>query len=50
MTRAIGGLVVAAAAAWLLATPTILGIETWKWVLAALGAMLYVATSRRQRR
>ncbi|HXH23745.1 MAG TPA: hypothetical protein VNI78_00765 [Vicinamibacterales bacterium] len=49
MRRVIGGLVVAAAAAWLLATPAILGIETWKWALAALGAALYVATSRRRR-
>lgn len=49
MTRVIGGLVIAGAAAWLVATPTILGIETWKWALAALGAVLYVATSRRRR-
>jgi hypothetical protein len=48
MTRAIVGLVIAALAATLLVVPTILGVDTWKWALGALGAVLFVAAGRRK--
>jgi len=48
MTRAIVGLLVAAAAAVVFIVPTIFGVETWKWALGVLGAALFVASGRRK--
>jgi len=48
MTRAVLGLLIAAAGAVLLSVPTILGVETWKWALGVLGAVLFVAGGRRK--
>jgi hypothetical protein len=48
MIRAIAGLLVAAAGAVVLAVPTIFGVETWKWALGVLGAVLFVAAGRRK--
>jgi hypothetical protein len=48
MIRAMVGLLVAGAGALLLAVPTIFGVETWKWALGVLGAVLFVAAGRRK--
>ena len=48
MAKALVGLLVAALGAVLLAVPTILGVETWKWALGILGAVLFVAGGRRK--
>ena len=48
MRRALAGVVVAGAGAVLLAVPTIFGVETWKWALGVLGAVLFVAAGRRK--
>jgi hypothetical protein len=47
-TRIAGAVLVAAAAAVVLVVPTILGVETWKWALGVLGAVLFVAAGRRK--
>lgn len=49
MSRIIPAALVAAASALLLATPEILGIATWKWLLGAAGLVLFVAGGRRQK-
>ena len=48
MGRAIAGVLLAAAGAVLLAVPTIFGVETWKWALGVLGALLFIAAGRRK--
>jgi hypothetical protein len=48
MVRALVGLVVAGVGALLLTVPAILGVETWKWALGVLGAVLFIAGGRRK--
>ena len=48
MSRAIAGVLIAGAGAVLLAVPTIFGVETWKWALGVLGAVLFVVAGRRK--
>jgi hypothetical protein len=48
MIRALVGLLVAVAGAVLLTVPTIFGVETWKWALGVLGAVLFVTAGRRK--
>ena len=47
-TRIAAAVVVAAAAAAVLVVPSIFGVETWKWALGILGAILFVAAGRRK--
>jgi hypothetical protein len=48
LTRIVGAVLAAAAATVLLVVPTIFGVETWKWALGILGAVLFVAAGRRK--
>ena len=46
--RAAAALGLAAIAAALMVVPTILGVATWKWVLGALGLVIFVSAGRRR--
>ena len=48
MLRIIAGLGIALAAAVLATVPTILGVDTWKWVLGAIGLAIFVSAGRRR--
>jgi hypothetical protein len=41
---------IAAGLATLAIVPTIAGVDTWKWILAILGVVLFVLAERRGRR
>jgi hypothetical protein len=41
MTRVAVGFAVAVALAVLMGVPSILGVETWKWVLGIVGLMIF---------
>ncbi len=45
--RVVAAVAIAAAGAFVLAVPQIAGIETWKWVLGAIGLALVVKAGRR---
>jgi hypothetical protein len=46
--RAIGAIAAAAVMAALLAIPEIAGVATWKWVLGAIGLVLFRAGGRKR--
>ena len=48
LTRIAGAVLVAAAVTVVLIVPTIFGVDTWKWALGVLGAVLFVAAGRRK--
>ena len=48
MIRVIAGVVIALAGAVVLTVPTIWGVETWKWALGVLGAVLFIAGGRKR--
>ena len=48
MIRAAAALGLAAIAAALMVVPTILGVATWKWVLGAVGLVIFVSAGRRR--
>jgi hypothetical protein len=49
LARALAAILIAAAGALLLAVPEIAGVATWKWVLGAIGLVLFVASGRPKR-
>ena len=46
--RIVSGLVAALCGAALMASPTIFGVATWKWLLGAIGAAIFVTAGRRR--
>jgi hypothetical protein len=47
--RIAGGMAAALCIAALMASPTIFGVATWKWLLGAIGAAIFVTAGRRRR-
>jgi len=40
--RLVSGVAVAAVLAWVVAVPRVAGVETWKWLLGAIGLALFL--------
>jgi uncharacterized membrane protein YeiH len=48
LTRIVLGILVAGVIALMLAVPQIGGVDTWKWVLGAIGLAVFLAAGRRR--